>query len=121
MGLFIAVETISNGYIFVIWSRIRLFWVLESETDKTKETIVGIKVDMTYINTVEAFYSTHGACVAIYSRWKRVQRLYFRDFRVLEVTRDKTKETIVGIKVAYDIYKHLRSIFLHKRSLWDYL
>ena len=29
---------------------------------------------------------------------------------VLEAARDKTKETIVGIKVAYHIFKHSRSV-----------
>ena len=37
----------------------------------------------------------------------------FRLFWALDV-RAKTKETIVGIKVAYDIYKHLRSVVYSK-------
>ena len=57
VDLYLAAEAVSNGYILVIWSRFRLFWVLEA-------------------------------------------------------ARDKTKETIVGIQVAYDIYKHRRSVFL---------
>ena len=38
----------------------------------------------------------------------------FRLFWALEAVRAKTKETIVGIKVAYDIYKHLRSVVYSK-------
>ena len=44
VDLFLAVEAVSNGYIFVIWSRFRLWRVLEASRDKTKETIVGIQV-----------------------------------------------------------------------------
>ena len=44
VGLFLALGTVSNGYIFVISSRFRLFWVLEAARGKTKETIVGIEV-----------------------------------------------------------------------------
>ena len=41
---FSAVGTVSNGSIFTISSRFRLFWALEAVGAKTKETIVGIKV-----------------------------------------------------------------------------
>ena len=41
---FLAVGTVSNGSIFTVSSRIRLFWALEAVRAKTKETIVGIKV-----------------------------------------------------------------------------
>jgi hypothetical protein len=41
---FLAVETVSNGSIFTIPSRFRLFWALEAVRAKTKETIGGIKV-----------------------------------------------------------------------------
>ena len=38
----------------------------------------------------------------------------FRLFWALEAVRAKTKETIVGIKVVYDIYKHSRSVAYSK-------
>ena len=38
----------------------------------------------------------------------------FSLFWALEAARAKTKETIEGIKVAYDIYKHLRSVVYSK-------
>ena len=81
---------------------------------------------MKYINTVEALFGANGAYGTISSRFNRFQRLYFRDFEPispiwdLKAARGKTKETIFGIEVAYDIYKHLRSVYWHKWSLWIY-
>ena len=40
----LAVGTVSNGSIFTVPSRIRLFWALEAVRAKTEETIVGMKV-----------------------------------------------------------------------------
>ena len=41
-------------------------------------------------------------------------------FRTLEAARGKTKETMVGIKVAYDTSKQFTSTLVHKRSLGGY-
>jgi hypothetical protein len=38
----------------------------------------------------------------------------FRLFWALEVVKAKTKETIVGITVSYDVYKHSRSVVYSK-------
>ena len=80
-GSYLGAEAVSNGCVFVIWSRFRLFWVLEAARDKTKETTVGIKV--TYA-IYKHFRNVFGACGAIYSRFKRFQ-LFFRDFELISL------------------------------------
>ena len=52
-----------------------------------------------------------------------LERLYFHDLvsispiLALEAVRAKTKDTIVGMKVAYDLYKLSRSVVYSKKSL----
>ena len=41
-------------------------------------------------------------------------------FCILEAARGKFKETIVGIKVVYDIYKHFRRVRYEKWSYYGY-
>jgi hypothetical protein len=94
-------------------------WVLEAARDKTKETIVGKKVAY-YIYKHFWSVSEH-----IWSQWEHFE-VFCRGsvtynatkraenwFCVPEATRDKTKETIVGTKVAYYIYKHFMSVSDH--------
>ena len=106
-----------------------VFCILEAARCKSKETIVGIKV---VYGTYKHFRSVR------YEKWsyywyfiavKPFQTATFLDiavsrdfcvFCILEAARGKFKETIVGIKVVYDIYKHFRRVRYEKWSYYGY-
>ena len=107
-----------------------VFCILEAARGKFKETVVGINV----------VYGSHKHLRRVrYEKWsycwyfmavKPFQTAIFldtavsRDFCVfcsLEAARGKFKETVVGIKVVYGIYKHFRRVRYEKWSYYGYL
>ena len=78
---------------------------------------------MTHINTLDALGIRNGAITGIFLALKPFQTAIFLDiavsrdfcvFCILEAARGKFKETVVGIKVVYGTYKHLRRVRYEK-------
>ena len=105
------------------------FWILGAVRGKSNETIVGIKVvydaDKHLGSVSSEKWSYYGYFVAVkpFLTATFLGIAVSRDFCVfliLEAARCKSKETIVGIKVVYGVYKHLRSFSCEKWSRCGY-
>ncbi len=99
------------------------YWISEAARCKSQEALEGINV---VYSTYKHFRSVR------YEKWsyywyfiavKPFQTATFLDigvsrdfcvFCILEAARGKFKETLVGIKVVYDIYKHFRHVRYEK-------
>ena len=74
----------------------------------------------TYLSTLQARLAINEALMAISNGYILIknavfgQNPTFSHSGVLEATRGKTEETMVGIKVAYDISEQFKSTFGHK-------
>ena len=108
----------------MVVTRVRLKNLLEAARGQTKETIVGIKVVYNTFKQSPRVKSEFWGFLVMKNRFlvfgfttKLTQRADLDVFCLLGAARGQTKETIVGIKVAYNTYKHSRSV---KCDFWGF-